>query len=59
MEQGKRIMGKKYQIIVHTPYVSEIDFETNSLLVAGAYARLMSWIKGPSHIYQLEQQRIL
>lgn len=52
-------MGKKYQIIVHTPHISEVDFETNSLLVAGAYARIMSWIKGPSHIYQLDQQRIL
>ena len=52
-------MGKKYQIIVHTPYESKVDFETNSLLVAGAYARIMSWIKGPSHIYQLDQQRIL
>lgn len=59
MEQERKIMGKKYQIIVHTPYKSEVDFETNSLLVAGAYARIMSWIKGPSHIYQLDQQRII
>ena len=59
MEQGKKIMGKKYSIYVHTPYESKMDFETNSLLVAGAYAKIMSWFKGPSHIYQLEQTRII